>query len=125
MNHSEILGFDLGNRDVRDAYGGRRKRREECKREMADRIPEFGTVRAIPGIDRVEFFQLGDASALDNSHKVEPGVGDGAGAVGEADQGEHRAGSPHFGVIGARGFEGGEGQNNVADGAGTNEKSSG
>ena len=64
-------------------------------------------------------------SALDNAEQIEASVGDGAGAVGEADQRKHGPGNPDFGVIGTGGFESGQGQNHVANGAWANKKSSG
>jgi len=91
---------------------------------VPDGIAKLGTVRAVPGIDGIEVFQLWNAGAFEHAHQIECGVGDGACAVGEADQGKQRAGSPDFGVIGAGGFESGQGKNHIADGARTNEKSS-
>jgi hypothetical protein len=85
MNDSKILALNSGNGNARDAFGGWRKSREECKWEMAGRIPEFGAVGAIPGIDGVELFQLGDVGAFDHADQVQASVGDGACAVGEAD----------------------------------------
>jgi len=91
---------------------------------VPDGIAKLETVRAVPGIDGIEVFQLWNAGAFEHAHQIECGVGDGACAVGEADQGKQRAGSPDFGVIGAGGFESGQGKNHIADGARTNEKSS-
>jgi len=125
MDHGEILAFNGGNGNARDAVGGRRQRREEREGQMADCIAKLGTVRAVPGIDGVEPFQLRHASAFDDADQIEAGVGDGAGTVGEANQGKHRARSPDFGVIGAGGFESGQGKNHIADGARANEKSNG
>ena len=120
MNYGEVLPRSRRNRDAWDAFGGRRKRREEREGQMADCIAKLGTVRAIPGIDGIEAFQAGDASAFDNAEQIEPGIGNRACAVGEADQGKHRAGNPDFGVIGTGGFERGQGQNHVANGAWAN-----
>ena len=91
---------------------------------MPDGIAKLGTVRTVPGIDGIKVFELRDAGTFDHADQVESGVGDGACAIGKANQRKHRARSPDFGVIGAGGFESGQGKNHIADGARTNEKSS-
>ena len=85
MDYSEILASSRRNGNAGDAFGGRRKRREECKWQVADRIAKLGAVRAVPGIDGIEVLQLRNAGILDHADQIESGVGDGAGAVGEAD----------------------------------------
>ena len=54
--------------------------------------------------------------------KSKAGIGKSAGAVGEADQGKHRARGPDFGIRRAGGFERGERQDDVADRAGADQQ---
>jgi len=89
---------------------------------MANCVAKFWLCRAVPGIDRVEGVELGDACAFDYAQQVESCIGDGAGAIGEADQREHRARRPNLSVFGARCFEGGKRKDHIADRAGANEQ---
>jgi len=125
MDHGEILTSSRRDRNARDAFGRRRKCGKECEGQMTDRFAELGAVRTVPGIDGIEVFELRDAGTFDHADQVESGVGDGACAIGKANQRKHRARSPDFGVIDASGFESGQGKNDVADGAGPDEESSG
>lgn len=122
MDHGEILPRSRWNRNARDAFGGRRKRGEKRKGQMPHGLAKLGTVRSVPGIDGVERWQLRDPGAFDDAQQVEAGIGDRAGAVSETDQREQRAGSPDFGVSGARGFESGQREDDIADGAGANQE---
>jgi hypothetical protein len=120
MDDREVLSrgvrdWFLCNNDVRDPFGRRRKRGEKCKREMADRIAKFGTVRSVPGIDGVECFKLRDAGSFYHAHQIQAGIGNRAGAMGEADEGKQRARGPHFGVIGSSSLERWKGKDDVAD----------
>jgi len=125
MNHGEILALNIRNGNAGDAFGGWRKCREECEGQMPHRIAKLWAVGAVPGIDRIEARQIWDASAFDHADQIESGVDDGACAVGESNQRKHRTRHPDFGVIGAGSFESGQGQNNVPDGSGPDEESSG
>jgi hypothetical protein len=122
MDHGEIAGRGGGHRNARDAFGGRRERGKKCKRKMADGLAKLGAVCAVPGIDGIERVELRDARIVDDAQKVEAGIGNRAGAVGETDQGKQGARRPDFGVIGARGFKSRQGQNDIADGAGANQQ---
>ena len=125
MDHDEILPGSGRNRNARDAFGGRRKRGKKSKRQMPDRIAELRAVGSVPGIDRIEGFQLRDPRSFHHAEQVQARIGDGARAVGEADQRKDGAGSPDFGVVGARGFQRGQGEDHIANGARPDEKSSG
>jgi len=87
-----------------DPFGGRRQGGEEREGQMADRFTELGVVRAVPRVNRIESFESWDAGGGNDSEEVEASVDDGAGAVGEADQGEDGARGPYFRVVGSRGF---------------------
>jgi hypothetical protein len=88
---------------------------------MRDSFPKLGTVGAVPGIDFIERFERGTLCARD-ADEVESGVGNGTGLVGEANERQRHARSPDFGVIGLRGFQSGEREDDVADGAGADQK---
>ncbi|MCU1338713.1 MAG: hypothetical protein JWO19_4294 [Bryobacterales bacterium] len=122
MNDREVLSGSPRHVDSRDPFGWRGERGEKRERKMAHGVAKFGAVRSVPGIDGIERFQLGDASAFDDAQQIESGVGNRAGAVGETDQGEHRTRGPDFGIGGPGGFESGKREYNVADGAGADEK---
>lgn len=124
MDDGVIAARDRRHGDARNA-GRRGQRGKESERQMGDRLAEFGAVGAVPGVDGVEGFERRDAGAVEDAEEVEAGVDDRAGAVGEADQGKHRARGPDFGVFVARGFEGGQGEDHVADGAGTDQQAAG
>ena len=91
---------------------------------MAHSVSKLRTLRPVPGVDGIERFEVRDAGVFHDAHQVQAGIRDSPRAIGEADQGEHRSRRPDFGVIGAGGFESGQGKNHIADGARTNEKSS-
>lgn len=95
---------------------------EEGEGEMANCVTKVRARGAVPGINRVEGVEHGNVGFFHDAQQVESCIGDGASAIGEADQREHRARNPDLGVIGARGFERGERQNHVADRSGANEQ---
>jgi hypothetical protein len=127
VNHGEV--FNVGRRDTlrnedgRDAFPGRRERGEKREREMADGVAKFGAVRSVPGIDGVEGFQLRDARVFDHADQIQARIGDGSGAVGEADQRKQRARGPDFGIRRPSSFQGRKRKDDVADGARTDEQS--
>ena len=110
------------NRDVRNPFRGRRQRGEERERKMAHSISKLRTMGPVPGIDGVERFELRDAGAFHDSHQIQASIGDSPGAVGEADQRQHRTRRPDFGVGRARSFERGKRKDNVADRARPNQQ---
>jgi hypothetical protein len=122
VDDGEVLRRGRWNLDTRNAFPGRRQRGEKREREMADGVPKFGPVRSVPGIDGVESFQLRDASAFDYAEQIQARIGDGSGAVGEADQRKQRARGPDFGIRRAGSFQSGKRKDHVADGAGTDEE---
>ena len=123
MNRDEIFDGRGGHGNFRVAAARNRKRREKSKRQMRDRGAKFGAIRAVPGIDGVERFEFGDARVVEHAKQVEPGVGDGAGAIDGADQRQNRAGSPDLGVVGARRFHFRKPEDHVANGAGPDQES--
>ena len=56
-----------GHCDPRDAFDGRRQRREKREGQMADGLAEVWAVRSVPGIDGVEGFEVRNASAVDDA----------------------------------------------------------
>jgi hypothetical protein len=123
MNRHEILDVCWGNCNARDAFG-RRQCGEEREGQVTDGGSKFGPIRPVPGIDGVKGFERQYASALDHPDQIQTGVGDGAGAAGETDQRQNGARRPDFGVVRLSSFQGGQGKNNVADGAWPDQKSS-
>ena len=124
MDDREVFKRMRRNNDVRDSFGGRRKRGEKRERKMAHSLSKLWTMGPVPGIDGVEGFQLRDASPFHHSHQIQTRIGDSPGTVGEADQRKHGARRPNFGVSRASGLERGERKDNVADRTGPNQKSS-
>lgn len=124
MDDREVPRRGGGDGNAWNPFGGRRKRGEKCKREMADGIAKFVTVGSIPGKDGVECFELGDAGSFDHTHQIQAGIGNRAVATGEADEGKQRARGPDFGVIGTSCFQRWEGKDDVTDCAGANQQSS-
>lgn len=122
MDHSEISLRRGRDGNPRDPFLRRRERGEEREGKTTDGFAKLGTVGSVPGVDRIEGFELRDAGVFYHAQKIEACVGDGSGAVGEADQRKHGTRGPDFGVSGAGGFECGQRQDDVADGAGSNEK---
>ena len=123
MDDREVLAPGCRDFDARRFFW-QRLRREKRERQMRNGFAELGTIGAVPGIDFVERSQRGTFCGFDNADQVEAGVGDGSGAVGKADQGESRARGPDFGVIGSGGFERGEREDYVANGAGADQEAS-
>lgn len=122
MDDSEI--FAPGRRDFNARRNfGERLGGEKRKGQVRDGGAEFGAGGAVPGVDFVEGFEQRAFCRCD-AQQIEAGVGDGAGSVGEADKGEGNARGPDFGVIGPGGFERGERENDVADGAGADQEAS-
>ena len=115
MNDREVLDRGWRNSDVRNPLHGRRQRREERERKMAHSISKLRTMGPVPGINGIERLELGNAGALHDSHKLQTSIGNRACTIGKADQGEHRARRPDFGVRGSGGFEGRKGEDDVAD----------
>jgi len=82
---------------------------------MPHSISKLWTMGPIPGIDGIERFEFRDARSVHHSHQLNAGIGDSACTIREADQREHRARSPDFGICGASGFERRKRKNDVAD----------
>jgi hypothetical protein len=122
MDYREILADWNRDGNARRAFGGRRKRREECERQMPHGVAEFRTVRSVPGIDRIELFEFPHAGAIYHSHQIQAGVRDRAGPIREPDQRQERPRGPNFGIRGACCFKRGQRENDVADRAGTNQQ---
>jgi len=93
--------------DVRDSLRGRRERGEKRERKMLDGIAKFRPIRSVPGIDRVEGFEIRDACAFDDADQIQTSVRQRSCAIGKVNQGEHRARRPDLGIVGARGFKSG------------------
>jgi hypothetical protein len=105
-------------RFFRERLGG-----EKFERQVRDGFAEFGSSCAVPGIDFVEAFEQ-RAFCGGDAQEVESGVGDGLGSFCKTDKRKGRARGPDFGVIGSGGFEGGEREDYVADGAGADQEAS-
>lgn len=121
MNHGVLANRRSRHGDARNA-GRRRQRGEERKRKMSHGGAEFRTVGPVPGINGIEGFERRDAGTLHHADQIQARIDDGARAVGEADQRQHRPRGPHFGVIGAGGLQRGQRQDDVANGAGADEQ---
>jgi len=115
MNDREVLNRLWRDSDTRDSLHRRRQRREEREWKMAHGTSKLRTIGPVPGIDGIERFELRNVGAIHDSDQIQTSVGNRACTVGEADQREHRARRPDFGVIGASGFEGGKREDDVAD----------
>jgi hypothetical protein len=115
MDDREVPDGCGRNSDVRNPFGGRRQRREKREREMAQSISKLRTMGPVPGIDRVERFELRDAGSFHHSHQIQAGIGNRSGAVRKANQGQHRTRSPDLGVNRACGLECGKRKNDVAN----------
>lgn len=85
MDHREIPKGFHRHWYARGPLGWRRQCRKKCKRQIANRAAELGTVGSIPGVDRIEGFQFRNAGAVNDAYQVEAGVGDSARVIGEAD----------------------------------------
>jgi len=121
MDDREVLSRSLRDGNSRRAFRGRRKRGEKREREMAHSISKLRTMGPVPGIDGVERFELRNAGPFHDPHQIQTRIGKSPGTIGEADQRQHRARRPDFGVNRARGLERGERKDHVADGARPNE----
>ena len=96
------------------------------KVERANQLAKLGAIGAVPGDDGIELAQLVEQAGgrIGDAQQVEPGGADGAHAVGKAHQGDVGRGRPDLEIAGAQGFEGWQGDDEVADGAGADDKSS-
>lgn len=121
MDYSEVSGRRGRDRNPGDPLRWR-ERGEERDGKTTDGLAKVGTAGPVPGVDGIESFEFGNAGGFDDAQKIEAGVGDGPGALGKADEGKHGTRGPDFGVSGAGRFECGQRQDDVADGAGSNEK---
>jgi hypothetical protein len=122
VDDGEVLARGWRNGDARRSFG-ERLRRKEFEGQVRDGFAEFGSSCAVPGIDFVEAFEQ-RAFCGGDAQEVESGVGDGLGSFCKTDKRKGRARGPDFGVIGSGGFEGGEREDHVADGAGTDQEAS-
>jgi hypothetical protein len=122
MNNGEVLNGCPRNSDVRNPFRWRRQRREKRKWEMAHSIAKLGTIGPVPGIDGVESFELRDPGSFHHSRQIQTRIGDRACTIGKANQRQHRARRPDFGVSRARSLQRGKRKNNVADRTGPNQE---
>lgn len=83
MNDGEAFSLGGGNFDARWDLR-ERLRGEKCERQVRYGFAEFGSSGAVPGVDFLEAFEQRICCCRD-SQQIEAGVGDGSGAVGEAD----------------------------------------
>lgn len=120
--HGKVLDSRRRDSDRRHAFRRRRKRGEKSEGKMADGVAEIGAIRSVPGIDGIEGFEFRDAGVFDHAQQIEAGIGDRTCAIGEADQGKHRAGGPDFRIRRAGGFKRGERQDDIADRSGANQQ---
>ena len=123
MDYGEIARLDRRQVDARHALRGNWQRGKKRERQVADRMAELRAIGPVPGINGIEGFEVGHAGLVEHADQVQAGIGDGAGAVGKAEQRQHTARRPNLGVIGASGFEGGERKDAVANCARTNQQS--
>jgi len=97
----------------------------EGQAEFAHQFPELGPLRPIPGNDGVEAAQaLDHVVGVEDAEAVESGGYDGSGRVGEAGERDVLFGAPDLGIGCAEGLERGQADDEIADGAGTNQKAS-
>jgi len=122
MDDREVLSGNRWDCDVGNPFDRRRKRRKKRERKMPDSLTKFGPVRSVPGINRVEAFQLRDASTIHYAQQFEARIGDSPRAIREPYEREHRPRNPHFCVIDAGSFQRGKRKNDVADRAWADEK---
>jgi len=122
MNHGEIARDRGRHRDSWDALCGRRKRGKEGEGQMTDGVAKFGVLGPVPGVNRIEALEREDLCAGRHANQVEACIGDGASAIGKTDERKHSAWRPYFGVLRAGGFQLGQREDAIADGAGTNEQ---
>lgn len=109
--------------------GGEGAEEAEGKAGVRDQVAEVGAVGAVPGDDGVEGAEaFEDVVGGEEAEAVESGGDDGAGGIGEAGEGDVLLGAPDFrvigGVSGAEGFHGGKADDEVADGAWPDQKTS-
>ena len=122
MNHGEIARGRGRHGDPWDALRGGGERRKKGERQVTDGFAKFGVLGPVPGVDRIEAVERGDLRAGQHANQIEARVGDGTGAIGKTDERKHSARRPYFGIVGAGGFEFGQREDAIADGAGTNEQ---
>jgi hypothetical protein len=121
MDDGEISGGSRRNRNLGNAIGWR-QRGEKGEGQVAHHRAEFGALVAVPGVDRIETLNRRRGSTVDNAHKIESRVGDGARTIGETNQWERGSRRPDFGVLGAGRLKRREREDYVADGAGANQQ---
>ena len=116
--------------EIGGVHGGsfRRQRGKEAagKVQAVDRFAKFRAIGAVPGDDRVEGAELVEQARgrVGNTQQVEAGGGDRSYAVGEAHQGDDGRGRPNLEVIGPQRLQGRQRDNEIADRAGPDDKSS-
>ena len=121
VDYGEIFAWRFRDRDAGDPIGRERQRGEKREGQVTDGIAELGTIGSVPGINRIERFELRDPRAVDDAEEIQTGVGDRASAAGKSDQRQDRARSPDFGVIRTGGLESGQGEDTIADRSRTDE----
>jgi hypothetical protein len=114
MDHREVLARRIRNRNMRDTFG-RRQRREESEREIADGLSKLNTIRPVPGVDRIERTQFRDLFALNDTEPLQASVNDGARAISEANQRQDRPRRPDFGIVSPRRLKGRQRKNHISD----------
>lgn len=119
MKYREVSSFHRWHVDARRSRR-HRVRREKHKRQMRDRFPKFRPVRPVPGINFIERFER-RAFRVGHSNQLEASVGDGPGLIGKTDERQRHPRRPDLGVVGLRGLKRGQRQNNVANGARTDQ----
>jgi hypothetical protein len=122
MNDREIFPRDRWDFDARRRLG-KFLGREKSEGQMRNGFAKFGARGAVPGIDFVERFEH-LALEVRDADEIQASVGDRSGFVGKSDQRNSDAWDPHLGVAGSGGFESWQGKNDVADGAGADQKAS-
>lgn len=116
MNDRELLPRGRRNVDARRRFG-KSLRGEKRERQMRHGRAKLGPRRAIPGVNFVERCERFAFRVVDHADQFEPGVSDGARAVGKTDQGKNYARSPDFGVISPRSLQRRQRKNHIADSA--------
>ena len=122
VNDGEIFdgrGRDADARSAGDVHGKRGKKREG---EMADGVAEIGTGGAVPGMNGIEGVEIGRDKIVKDAHEIELSIGEGAGAIGELNERQDGSRSPDFSECGRMKFKFGEREDQIADGAGADEK---
>ena len=86
MNGGEIFHRRGGNFNRRSGVVLKRESGEEREGEIANGVAKLRAIGAVPGVDGIEWAERAERSIFDDANEVESGVGDGARAVGEANQ---------------------------------------